>query len=269
MTATRRAESVFDLPYDVSATTEQRLDAAGVVDFSKLQQIVPGLVYNGDGSAKESTRTASSCEASIPTGRACDTPSLTVAPLLSRSMPVFANLRLPISLASRCCAATRNALWRSIGRGNDRLHLHEPDLSAFSGRIQVDTKPYESCGWRELHARRRHQYSTRRYARCASQAATRSRTASSTRRTCSFSMHRELPFFAPQCHHGQPSGHYSQKDVDHSEQNYLHAASNTQPVRSGSCSRSLSGRISRGRDHRYRRHRAGADGFSSTVTPGS
>jgi len=49
VTATRRAESVSNIPYNISATTEQQLDDAGVVDFSKLQQIVPGLVYNGGG----------------------------------------------------------------------------------------------------------------------------------------------------------------------------------------------------------------------------
>jgi iron complex outermembrane recepter protein len=50
VTATKRAQSTMDVPYNISATTSETLEQRGIVDFSKLAQTVPGLAYIDTGS---------------------------------------------------------------------------------------------------------------------------------------------------------------------------------------------------------------------------
>ncbi len=49
VTATKRATSIMEVPYNVSATTADTLEKRGIVDFSKLAQSVPGLAYTDTG----------------------------------------------------------------------------------------------------------------------------------------------------------------------------------------------------------------------------
>lgn len=143
VTATRRAESVFNVPYNISATTEQQLDAAGVVDFSKLQQIVPGLVYNGGGIREGGSQNGFILRG-LNTDRTSisDTPSLTVAPVsvYIDDTPVFANLHLTDIARVEVLRGPQGTLYGngSVG-GTIRFIYNEPDPSAFAGQIQVDT----------------------------------------------------------------------------------------------------------------------------------
>lgn len=45
VTATRRAESVYDVPYNISAVSGEDLEAANVVNLADLTRIVPGVAY--------------------------------------------------------------------------------------------------------------------------------------------------------------------------------------------------------------------------------
>ena len=49
VTATRRAESTMDVPYNISATTSDALEQQGITDFSKLARNVAGLTYIDSG----------------------------------------------------------------------------------------------------------------------------------------------------------------------------------------------------------------------------
>ncbi len=49
VTATRRAQSTTDVPYNISATTGEQLERAGITDFTKLARSVPGLVFTESG----------------------------------------------------------------------------------------------------------------------------------------------------------------------------------------------------------------------------
>lgn len=143
VTATRRAESVSNIPYNISATTEQQLDAAGVVDFSKLQQVVPGLVYNGGGIREGGSQNGFILRG-LNTDRTStsDTPYLTVSPVsvYIDDTPVFANLHLTDIARVEVLRGPQGTLYGngSVG-GTIRFIYNEPDPSAFSGQIQVDT----------------------------------------------------------------------------------------------------------------------------------
>lgn len=50
VTATKRAQSTMDVPYNISATTSETLERQGITDFSKLADSVPGLAYTDTGS---------------------------------------------------------------------------------------------------------------------------------------------------------------------------------------------------------------------------
>lgn len=45
VTATRRAQGVQDIPYNISAMTGEQLEAAGVVSLSDLTRTIPGIAY--------------------------------------------------------------------------------------------------------------------------------------------------------------------------------------------------------------------------------
>ncbi len=45
VTASRRAESTMDVPYNISATTAEQLEQQGITDFAKLARNVAGLTY--------------------------------------------------------------------------------------------------------------------------------------------------------------------------------------------------------------------------------
>jgi iron complex outermembrane receptor protein len=143
VTATRRAESVSNIPYNISATTEQELDAAGVVDFSKLQQIVPGLVYNGGGIREGGSQNGFILRG-LNTDRTStsDTPYLTVSPVsvYIDDTPVFANLHLTDIARVEVLRGPQGTLYGngSLG-GTIRFIYNEPDPSGFSGQIQADT----------------------------------------------------------------------------------------------------------------------------------
>ena len=143
VTATRRAESVANIPYNISATTEQQLDAAGVVDFSKLQQVVPGLVYNGGGIREGGSQNGFILRG-LNTDRTSttDTPYLTVSPVsvYIDDTPVFANLHLTDIARVEVLRGPQGTLYGNGALGGTiRFIYNEPDPSAFSGQIQADT----------------------------------------------------------------------------------------------------------------------------------
>ncbi|WP_427965242.1 TonB-dependent receptor [Altererythrobacter sp.] len=49
MTAQRRAQSVNDVPYNISAVSAEALEKANISDFAKLARAVPGLVFTESG----------------------------------------------------------------------------------------------------------------------------------------------------------------------------------------------------------------------------
>src|SRR5262245_48696316 len=49
VTATRRAEKLTDVPYNISAVTSEQLDRAGIDDLGQLSHAVAGLAYIDQG----------------------------------------------------------------------------------------------------------------------------------------------------------------------------------------------------------------------------
>ena len=150
VTATRREESVLTVPYNITATTQKQLEAAGVVDFSTLSQVVPGLVYNGGG-IREGGSENGFILRGLNTDRTStsDTPELTVAPVsvYIDDTPIFANLHLTDIARVEVLRGPQGTLYGSGSLGGTiRFIYNDPDPRALSGQIQVDTSHTDGAG---------------------------------------------------------------------------------------------------------------------------
>jgi len=142
VTANRRTESVLKIPYNISATTQQQLDSALVTDFSKLDQIVPGLVYNGGGIREGGSQNGFILRG-LNTDRTStgDLPNLTVAPVsvYIDDTPIFANLHISDIARIEVLRGPQGTLYGngSLG-GTIRFIYNEPDPGAFAARVEGD-----------------------------------------------------------------------------------------------------------------------------------
>ena len=150
VTATRRAESALSVPYNISATTEQQLENAGVTDFSKLAEVVPGLVYNGGGIREGGTQNGFILRG-LNTDRTStsDLPSLTVAPVAVYidDTPIFTNLHLTDIARVEVLRGPQGTLYGngSLG-GTIRFLFNEPDPRAFMTRAQAEASETDHAG---------------------------------------------------------------------------------------------------------------------------
>ena len=150
VTANRRTESVLKIPYNITATTEQQLQSAGVTDFSKLSQVVPGLVYDGGG-IREGGSNNGFILRGLNTDRTStgDLPNLTVAPVsvYLDDTPIFANLHIADIARIEVLRGPQGTLYGngSLG-GTIRFIYNEPDPSAFAARVESETSQTEHAG---------------------------------------------------------------------------------------------------------------------------
>jgi iron complex outermembrane receptor protein len=94
VTATGRAESVQNIPYNISAVTGATLQAAGVTDFHQLAQLVGGVNYADVGPRGALSSSFVIRGISVGAGSSPQFPSATAAPISTYidSTPIFANL---------------------------------------------------------------------------------------------------------------------------------------------------------------------------------
>lgn len=150
VTANRREQSVLDVPYNITAATSQQLENAGVVDFSGLSQLVPGLVYNGGG-----IRLGGSQNGFILRGlnssrtSTTDQPSLTVSPvsMYLDDTPIFANVHLADVNRIEVLRGPQGTLYGngSVG-GTVRVIYNEPAPTAFSAKVQAESSQTDQAG---------------------------------------------------------------------------------------------------------------------------
>ncbi len=150
VTATRRSQSTMDVPYNISAISAESLERTGVVDFSKLVQMVPGLAYIDQGprdAGVNSTLIMRGLNADAGVGS--DVISL-AAPTVSTYIdetPLFVNLHLYDLARVEVLRGPQGTLYGSGSLGGTIRYIHEkPDLTEFSARIDTRLSLTEEAG---------------------------------------------------------------------------------------------------------------------------
>ena len=139
VTATRRAESTMDVPYNISATTSDALEQQGITDFSKLARNVAGLTYIDSG-PRESGNGSSLIIRGLNSGGdpSSDTASLaspTVSVYIGET-PLFVNLHLKDIERVEVLRGPQGTLYGSGSLGGTIRHIPvKPDPNDFFAEV--------------------------------------------------------------------------------------------------------------------------------------
>lgn len=141
VTATRREQSAIEVPYNISALSEDQLRAMNVADFSKLTRVVPGLQLTDRG-VRDNTTSARIVMRGINTESAgyADLPFVTVSPVATYvdETPVFTNLRMYDIKRVEVLRGPQGTLYGSGSLGGTIRYLHNrPTSEAIEGRLDV------------------------------------------------------------------------------------------------------------------------------------
>jgi outer membrane receptor protein involved in Fe transport len=141
VTATRREQSAIEVPYNISALSEDQLRAMNVADFSKLTRVVPGLQLTDRG-VRDNTTSARIIMRGINTESAgfADLPFVTVSPVATYvdETPVFTNLRMYDIQRVEVLRGPQGTLYGSGSLGGTIRYLHNrPSSEALEGRLDV------------------------------------------------------------------------------------------------------------------------------------
>jgi len=149
VTATRRAESVQDVPYNISAVSGDFLDKANVSSLGDLAKLVPGLNFNDRGS-----RSQMFSSGIIMRGMNTDrlgrinAPLATVSPVSTYigDTPVFVNLDLMDLDRVEVLRGPQGTLYGSGSLGGTIRYIpNEPSLDGFSGEFQAGGSEFEDA----------------------------------------------------------------------------------------------------------------------------
>ncbi|HPE32647.1 MAG TPA: TonB-dependent receptor plug domain-containing protein, partial [Parvularculaceae bacterium] len=141
VTASRRKQSVEDVPYNISAISGDDLNAARVTDFSKLTRSIPGLQLTDRGIRDNST-SARLISRGLNTESAAiaDLPFVTASPVATYvdETPVFVNLRLNDIERVEFLRGPQGTLYGSGSLGGTlRFIQNKPDASGFSAKAEA------------------------------------------------------------------------------------------------------------------------------------
>ncbi|WP_339670536.1 TonB-dependent receptor [Dasania marina] len=139
VTATRRAESTMDVPYNISATTSDALEQQGITDFSKLARSVAGLTYVDSGPREAGINSGLIIRGLSSGGDpSSDTASLaspTVSVYIGET-PLFVNLHLKDIERVEVLRGPQGTLYGSGSLGGTIRHIPvKPDPSEFSAEV--------------------------------------------------------------------------------------------------------------------------------------
>ena len=151
VTATRRAQSVQDVPYNITAISGESLQDAGIGNLADLMKAVPGAVYADMGAranAQNSTIVLRGLNAQSQVSSSAFA-NLAV-PSVSTYMdetPVFMNLQLLDVNRVEVLRGPQGTLYGSGSlAGTVRFIHNEPDVDATSGSIQASIRHEDDAG---------------------------------------------------------------------------------------------------------------------------
>jgi outer membrane receptor protein involved in Fe transport len=150
VTATRRSQSTMDVPYNISAISAESLERTGVIDFSKLVQMVPGLAYIDQGPRDAGINSTLIMRGlNADPGIGSDVISL-AAPTVSTYVdetPLFVNLHLYDLARVEVLRGPQGTLYGSGSLGGTIRYIHEkPDLTELSAQIDTRLSRTENAG---------------------------------------------------------------------------------------------------------------------------
>ncbi len=141
VTATRRSESISDVPYNISAVSGADIAAAGITDLQALTHLIPGLVSPDLGARASSINSNLTIRGLNASAVKAETQQI-AAPLVSTYVdetPLFANLKMTDIERVEVLRGPQGTLYGSgsVG-GTVRLIHNEPDFK--STQFDVSTR---------------------------------------------------------------------------------------------------------------------------------
>ncbi|MGB6488269.1 MAG: TonB-dependent receptor [Steroidobacteraceae bacterium] len=141
VTATGRAESVQNIPYNISAVTGATLQAAGVSDFHQLAQLVGGVDYADVGPRGALSSSFVIRGISVGAGASPQFPSATAAPISTYmdSTPIFANLWFLDLDRVEVLRGPQGTLYGADSEGGTiRFIYNQPKFDQFTADVSAD-----------------------------------------------------------------------------------------------------------------------------------
>ena len=147
VTATRRAESVQDVPYNISAVSGDFLDKANVNGLGDLAKLIPGLNFNDRGSRSQMFSSGIVMRG-MNTDRLAriNAPLATVSPVSTYigETPVFVSLDLMDLNRVEVLRGPQGTLYGSGSLGGTIRYIpNEPSVDEFSGEFQAGGSEFE------------------------------------------------------------------------------------------------------------------------------
>lgn len=149
VTASRREQTLQDVPYNISAIGGDALERANVTDFSRLTSMVPGIAYTDQGD-RGAAMTNNIIVRGLETGGAGDlgigsSNADTVATYINET-PLYTNISIRDVQRVEFLRGPQGTLYGSGALGGAlRFIYNKPDPEAFSGRVSA-TPTYTKHG---------------------------------------------------------------------------------------------------------------------------
>jgi len=153
VTATRRSQTVQEIPFNISAITGSYIEEAGLLDATELMREVPGVII-ADGGARAAETNAQVMIRGINIDPASTDRTYLSAPTVSvyiNETPMYANFILRDIERVEVLRGPQATLYGSGSLGGTvRYIMNRPDPSAFEGRVYGEfgqTKGSDGYNW--------------------------------------------------------------------------------------------------------------------------
>src|SRR6185295_1235089 len=141
VTASRREQSILDVPYNISAIGEDALQRANITDLARLTSMVPGIAYTDQGD-RGAAMTNNIIVRGLATGGAGDlgiglSNADTVATYINET-PLYTNISIKDVQRVEFLRGPQGTLYGSGALGGAlRFIYNKPDSGAFSGQVSA------------------------------------------------------------------------------------------------------------------------------------